>query len=97
MKGIAFFAFFVLVCIMAPASFAQCTGGSCEYARQMQATGVFRHDASYRGAEVIYWSSGTATAAQARRSWMRSPAHRRLLLTGRIKNVSCYGNYCVGR
>ena len=67
------------------------------FATTLNASGGLFHDNSYNGAEVVYRSSGVATEEAARRSWMRSPGHRRLLLAGKISNVVCVGNVCVGR
>lgn len=67
------------------------------FATTLNASGGLFHDNSYNGAEVVYRSSGVATEEDARRSWMRSPGHRRLLLAGKISNVVCVGNVCVGR
>ena len=67
------------------------------FAATLNASGGLFHDNSYNGAEVVYRSSGVATEEAARRSWMRSPGHRRLLLAGKISNVVCVGNVCVGR
>jgi len=67
------------------------------FAATLNASGGLFHDNSYNGAEVVYRSSGVATEEAARRSWMRSPGHRRLLLAGRISEVVCVGNVCVGR
>lgn len=70
--------------------------GSAEYAQRLN-RGRFRHDPTWRGYEVIFWSSGTATEPQARAAWLRSPPHRRLLLGGKITEIACVGNACVGR
>jgi hypothetical protein len=67
------------------------------FAATLNASGGLFHDNSYNGAEVVYRSSGVATEEAARRSWMRSPGHRRLLLAGKISNIVCVGNVCVGR
>lgn len=67
------------------------------FAATLNASGGLFHDNSYNGAEVVYRSSGVATEEAARRSWMRSPGHRRLLLAGRVSEVVCVGNVCVGR
>ena len=67
------------------------------FAATLNASGGLFHDNSYNGAEVVYRSSGVATEEAARRSWMRSPGHRRLLLAGKLSNVVCVGNVCVGR
>ena len=80
-----------LVCSVCSAQSAQ------DYAAEMNRTRVFRHDPNWRGAEVIYMSSGVATEQSARRWWMNSPAHRRLLQSGSITEIACVGNYCVGR
>ena len=77
-----------------PASYSDTTYG---FAATLNASGGLFHDNSYNGAEVVYRSSGVATEEAARRSWMRSPGHRRLLLAGKISNVVCVGNVCVGR
>jgi hypothetical protein len=70
--------------------------GSAAYARFLN-SGRFRHDPRWNGYEVIYRSSGTATEAQARDAWMRSPGHRALLVGGRITEIACVGKACVGR
>jgi hypothetical protein len=78
-----------------------CVDGSCGtaagYAARMNAGRFFRHDQAWGGAEVIYRSSGTATEAEARESWMNSPPHRRLLVSGAIQDIACVGGVCVGR
>lgn len=91
--GFRLFLFFVAGLLCSEA-FAQ---SSREYAARMNASGMFRHDSSWKGAEVIYRSSGVATEADARRWWMNSPPHRVLLVSGRITEVSCVGGVCVGR
>ena len=80
--------------LLATECFAQ---SAHDYASQMNRTRVFRHDSTWRGAEVIYMSSGIATEAQARQWWMRSPGHRALIVSGSITEIACVGNYCVGR
>lgn len=87
--------FVLLSLFIANESYAQ--SSAYDYAKRMNSTRVFRHDFSWRGAEVIYYSSGVATEADARRWWMNSPPHRRLLLSGAITDIQCVGNYCVGR
>lgn len=86
-----------------------CDGGTCvsvdsgdamgtkEFAIRLNQRGGLFHDRSFSGAEVIYRSSGTATEAEARRWWMNSPPHRRLLVSGAIQQVVCVGSVCVGR
>lgn len=86
--------FVVLSLLLARESMAQ---SAHDYASRMNSTRIFRHDSSWRGAEVIYRSSGVATESDARRWWLNSPAHRRLLLSGAITDIACVGNYCVGR
>lgn len=82
---------------------ADCSSGVCitsgarAYAARMNSTRVFRHDASFQGAEVIYQSSGVATPEAAKTWWMNSPPHRRLLLSGAIQDIQCVGSVCVGR
>lgn len=71
--------------------------GAYEYAVKMNSGRFFRHDAGFRGPEVIFKSSGQATPEQANRWWMNSPPHRRLLVAGLIQDVQCVGNVCVGR
>jgi hypothetical protein len=78
-------------------SFAFADFGSRSYADQMNRTRAFRHDRAYRGAEVIHYSSRKPTEASARAAWMRSRPHAALLRAGRITEISCVGNYCVGR
>lgn len=95
-------ALFVLLCLVfASESLAQCQNGACStsqsYAAQMNARGFFRHDRNWGGAEVIYKTTGNATEADARNWWMKSPPHRRLLLSGAIQDVACVGGVCVGR
>ncbi|MFN5947249.1 MAG: hypothetical protein ACK43N_02005 [Pirellulaceae bacterium] len=75
-----------------------CQTGAYEYAQQMNRSGAFRHDPGFRGAEVIYRSSGMATPEAARAAWLQSRAgHRELLLSGAITDIQCVGNVCVGR
>jgi hypothetical protein len=79
-----------------------CNGPSCQtgassYAVRLNSIGRLVHDRSYRGPEVIYWSSGPASEAEAMAAWKRSPGHARLVNSGQITEVSCQGNYCVGR
>jgi uncharacterized protein YkwD len=75
-----------------------CQTGAYEYAQQMNRSGAFRHDPGFRGAEVIYQSSGMATPEAARAAWLQSRAgHRELLLSGAITDIQCVGNVCVGR
>jgi hypothetical protein len=105
LPSLLFAVLFALVFI-AP-SYGQCQSGACsfqsssfgsfEYARTMQRTRVFAHDRSFRGAEVIFRSSGTATRSQAMSSWLRSRPHAALIRAGRIKEIACSGNFCVGR
>jgi len=71
--------------------------GRSSFADTLNASGVLYHDHSYGGAEVVYRSSGVATESAARSAWMRSPGHRRLLMSGKITQVTCVGNVCVGR
>lgn len=71
--------------------------GAYEYAVNLNRGRVFRHDPAFRGAEVIFRSSGQATEAEAKQYWMNSPGHRRLLLSGAIQEVACVGGVCVGR
>jgi hypothetical protein len=85
---------FVLAGLLCQECFAQ---SASSYAVQLNSSRVFRHDSRWRGAEVIYRSSGIATEADARRWWLNSPAHRRLLLSGAITDIACVGNVCVGR
>lgn len=59
--------------------------------------GPLRHAAGYRGAEVVYRSSGRATQAEAMQAWSQSPGHAALINAGKIKNVVCNGRVCVGR
>jgi len=79
----------------APSQFA--TSGALEYATVLNSTNIFRHDPGFRGAEVIFRTTGTATIEQAKASWLRSPAHRKLLLSGAINDIRCVGSVCVGR
>lgn len=93
----------------AQSSLSVCADGSClsvnaasasgahEYAVRLNGSRAFRHDPRFGGAEVIYKSSGIATEADARRWWMNSPPHRKLLLSGAIQDVACVGGVCVGR
>lgn len=93
----------------AQSSVSVCADGSCINVNASSATGagdyavklnqgrLFRHDPSFRGAEVIFKSSGIATEADARRWWMNSPPHRKLLLAGAIQDIQCVGSVCVGR
>jgi len=78
-----------------------CPGGQCStaasYAARMNAGRFFRHDRTWAGAEVIYRSSGQASEAEAQAAWMRSPAHRRFLVSGAIQDIACVGGVCVGR
>lgn len=92
-----------VICLAISPAFADgCPNGQCgtdlgtaAYAASMQRSRVFRHDPAYRGVEVIFWSSGTATPEQAMAVWRRSPGHAALL--PRVRVVRCVGNYCVGR
>ena len=59
--------------------------------------GPLRHAAGYRGAEVVYRSSGRATEAAAMQAWSQSPGHSALINAGAIRNVVCRGGVCVGR
>lgn len=79
------------------ANYSSYSDSTFGFAATLNASGGLFHDNSYNGAEVVYRSSGVATEEAARRSWMRSPGHRRLLLAGKISNVVCVGNVCVGR
>jgi hypothetical protein len=92
---------FGLCCSLASVEAQDCSTGQCStaagYAATMNARGLFRHDRAWGGAEVIYQSTGTATETEARAAWMRSPAHRRLLVSGAIQDVACVGGVCVGR
>lgn len=86
-----------------------CDGGTCvsvdsgdamgtkEFAIRLNQRGGLFHDRSFSGAEVVYRSSGAATEAEARRWWMNSPPHRKLLVSGAIQQVVCVGSVCVGR
>lgn len=65
------------------------------YAAKMNRTGIFRHDPSYRGLEVIYFNSNGASRRKALKAWRASPAHNALL--PRIKRITIRGNYAVGR
>lgn len=87
---------------VAPAFAGDCPNGNCAadrgagtYVVVMARTRVFRHDPTYRGAEVIFWSSGQATPEAAIATWRASPAHAALL--PRIRVIRCAGNFCVGR
>lgn len=71
--------------------------GTEEYAIRLNQGRGLRHDPGWKGAEVIYRSSGVANEAEARRWWMNSPSHRRLLVSGAIQQVVCVGSVCVGR
>lgn len=85
---------FLLLLVLPAAAQAQ---SAAQYAAQMDRTGVFRHDRSWNGTEVIYQSSGAANEADAKAWWMNSPPHRRLLLSGAITDIACVGRFCVGR
>jgi len=76
---------------------AQAQLGTQEFAQRMSARGGLYHDPMFRGAEVVYRSSGIATQEAAMASWMRSPPHRALVTSGKITEVSCSGGVCVGR
>ena len=76
---------------------AQAQLGTQEFAQRMSARGGLYHDPMFRGAEVVYRSSGIATQEAAMASWMRSPLHRSLVTSGKITEVSCSGGVCVGR
>jgi hypothetical protein len=71
--------------------------GTTAYAKVLNQSRVFRHDPNYRGAEVIFKSSGRATQADAMRAWMQSKGHRALIRAGRITEIRCVGRVCVGR
>ena len=89
----------LLVCllVLASAGTVSAQGTARDFAARLNGSRFFGHDRSWGGAEVIYRSSGLATEADARRWWMSSPAHRRLLLSGAISDVACVGSVCVGR
>ena len=86
--------FFALSCSQSNAAPRR---GALGYAAYLNRTGTFRHARNHGGAEVIYRSSGRANRFKARRAWMKSPAHRRLLVSGRIRSIRCVGSVCVGR
>lgn len=84
--------------VLATSAGAQdCSSGACNFAARLNNSRVFRHDPTFKGAEVIYRSSTTATVEAAKAWWMNSPPHRRLLLSGAIQDIACVGNVCVGR
>lgn len=80
---------------------SEVTAGS--FARQLNREGTLRHDYSYRGSEVIYWSSRSAGVIfgriamrrEAVKAWRSSPGHNSLL--PRISRIRVSGNYVVGR
>lgn len=84
------------VAVAQDCSSGQC-GSAAGYAARLNGSRLFRHDTSWGGAEVIYRSSGVATEAEARKWWMNSPPHRKLLVSGAIQDVACVGGVCVGR
>lgn len=88
--------FFLALFLTAATAYGQDTGAA-SYAAEMQRMGRLVHDGSYRGYEVIYYSSGGATRDGAMASWLRSAPHRALVLAGRITDIACVGNYCCGR
>jgi hypothetical protein len=88
--------FFLAAILVSATVYGQDTGAA-DYAAQMNRTGRLVHDGSYRGYEVIYYSSGGATREGAIASWMRSAGHRALLVAGRITDIACVGQYCCGR
>ena len=90
-------AFFVCLLVLASAGTVSAQSSARDFAARLNGSRFFGHDRSWSGAEVIYRSSSVATEADARRWWMSSPAHRRLLLSGAISDVACVGSVCVGR
>ena len=88
--------FCLALVLTAATAYGQDTGAA-SYAGEMNRMGRLVHDSGYRGYEVIYYSSGTATRDGAIASWMRSAGHRALLVAGRITDIACVGNYCCGR
>jgi hypothetical protein len=60
--------------------------------------GPLRHAPGYRGAEVVFRTSGgRATKEQAMAHWATSPAHAAAINSGSISRVVCRGRTCVGR
>lgn len=71
--------------------------GAAQFAADLNDRGALFHDRQFRGAEVLYQSSGPATPTAAHAAWQNSPGHRRLVNSGQITDVACVGNVCVGR
>jgi hypothetical protein len=97
MKSKTIIAFAVIAMMAMFNTESQAAGfGQRLFARTLN-VGPLRHAAGYRGAEVVYRSSGRATQAAAMQAWSQSPGHAALINAGKIKNVVCNGRVCVGR
>jgi hypothetical protein len=98
MRSVCFGLALLLAMIFSSSASAGVFGlGAGRFASKVNRTGGIYHAANYRGAEVVYRSSGRATRAQAKAAWRRSPGHNALLSAGKIKRIRCRGNVCVGR
>ena len=59
------------------------TNGATEWARHLMRRDVLAHSGS-RGGEIIEWhTGGSANIDGVVREWLNSPAHRRIMLSGR--------------
>lgn len=85
----------LVIALLCVASEAKAQYGAGLFARHLDRTGQFHHDTSYKGSEVIFWSSGRANRFQAIQAWKNSPGHAALL--PRIRSIRCVGGVCVGR
>lgn len=71
--------------------------GAASFAARLNDRGALFHDRAFNGPEVVYRSSEPATEADALAAWNQSPGHRRLVQSGKITEIACVGNVCVGR
>lgn len=95
LRGLLIAAAFVAGCFCTS---AWADTGALAFARQLHFEGGLRHDRGFVGPEVVYRSSWKATKADAIQGWLRSRiGHRELYLAGKITDIQCYGNVCVGR
>lgn len=88
---------FLLICVLSVLPTTCLADGHLQFARKLNQHRRLYHDRTYNGAEVVYRSSGTATRQGAIQAWLNSPPHRALLQAGKIRNIVCHGNVCVGR
>lgn len=85
-----------LVSVMSLSAQAQDLGAR-QFASQLSSSRGIFHDRSFRGAEVVFKSSGVATEAEAMAWWQNSPGHASLINAGAITSIQCSGSACVGR